>query len=717
MARRMARALSILFVLALGALLLLLPPARTADLAVLEVPRLLDAERVDAKKPTVWEGLKQRQLVLQQDGRAELLMETVDVRLEGDSVDDPATLSLARRSLARGLRQHAAEDGLSLTVRGEQAPPPAGESGARFRIDLDDGSLILEDRSAGRAIRVETPWSPPSRSSVLPPLVAIALAILLRRPVVSLLAGIVTAFFLLRLAAGSGVVASALLAVPDSFLHAFWPQVVEDGSLNWFRIQTVGFVVFMLGMVGIMTVSGGIRGLMDLVARFASNARSTQIATWAMGLVVFFDDYANCILVGSTMRPLSDRFRISREKLAYLVDSTAAPVAGLSLFSTWIAYEVSTFSAQLPAAGLLTSDGYSVFLKSLPYRFYCVLALFLGAWIAWTGRDFGPMLKAERRARAGGQVVREGGRPMVADEATSMEPAEGVIPAAHRALLPVLTFIGLTLVEILRVGWGALSSADASLSFASLLSIEGITELLSVGESTRALCLGSFVGMLLAAVLALHVGLRGEILDAAWTTFRAMSIAIVILYLAWMIGAACDAIGTASYLTVLLGDALQPAALPALLFLLAAVTALATGSSYSTMGILLPLVIGLAFNLGETSAIGGMALMLISIGAVLEGAIFGDHCSPISDTTVLSSTATAADHIDHVRTQAPYAVLVMTVALVTGYLPVAFLGLSPWISFAIGVLVLVIFLRLFGRRADEAPSDHRSTPGPTPDPT
>jgi len=704
----MARALSLLFVLALGALLFFLPSARMADLAVLEAPNLLDREREGHDKPTIWAGLRKRLVEVGEEGRATLRLGEVEVRLEGEPVTEPATLSLARRSLARGFRQHAAAEGLSLAVPGERGPledVTGSAPVARFRIDLAKGQLILEDRSAGRAIRVEQPWSPPTRGSVLPPLVAIALAVLLRRPVISLLAGVLTAFFLLRFAQGTGVLASALLSVPDAFGGAFWPQLFEDGAPNWFRIQTVGFVVFMLAMVGIMTKSGGIRGLMDLVAKAASSARSTQIATWAMGLVIFFDDYANCILVGSTMRPLSDRFRISREKLAYLVDSTAAPVAGLSLFSTWIAYEVSTFNAQLPAAGLLTSDGYAVFMQSLPYRFYCVLALFLGGWIAFTGRDFGPMLAAERRARSTGQLVRPGGRPMVGDKATAMEPAAGLAPAAHRALIPVLVFIGLTLFEILRVGWGALSTEDPSLSFGTLLTIEGITSLLSVGESTRALCLGSLAGMLLAAGLAAVVGLRGEIVEAAWTTFRAMSIALVILFLAWMIGAACDAVGTASYLTVLLGDRLEPAALPAILFLLAAVIAFATGSSYSTMGILLPLVIGLAFNLGETVPMGGLMLMVISIGAVLEGAIFGDHCSPISDTTVLSSTATAADHIDHVRTQAPYAVLVMVVALVAGYLPVAFLGLSPWLAYCFGALLIVVFLRVFGRHADSMPAE------------
>ena len=176
---------------------------------------------------------------------------------------------------------------------------------------------------------------------------------------------------------------------------------------------------------------------------------------------------------------------------------------------------------------------------------------------------------------------------------------------------------------------------------------------------------------------------------------------MVILYLAWMVAAVCETLGTAPYLTALLGDSMHPALLPAILFLLSALVSFATGTSWGTMGILLPLVVGLSFTLGEGHAVGGHLLMVMSIGAVLEGSIFGDHCSPISDTTVLSSVACAADHVDHVRTQAPYALLTMGVGMVCGYLPAAFLGLSPYLGLALGAAVLVAFLFTLGRRADD----------------
>jgi len=170
--------------------------------------------------------------------------------------------------------------------------------------------------------------------------------------------------------------------------------------------------------------------------------------------------------------------------------------------------------------------------------------------------------------------------------------------------------------------------------------------------------------------------------------------------MAWMIGGVCKELGTADFLTVLLSDSLQPLLLPTILFLLAAVVAFSTGSSWGTLSILLPLVVGLAYGLGTPTELGGYALMVLSIGAVLEGSIFGDHCSPLSDTTVLSSIASAADHVDHVRTQIPYALFTMVTAMVCGYLPCALLGFSPWLGLVLGFLVLALGLRTFGRQAD-----------------
>ena len=700
----MARALSVLAFLALALGLYFMPGADPTRIAAIEASELLAlrvGEEPDASVPDERPTLAQVILdsaEVQRTAPGKLRLSLSGVRMSSDRPGDLLLLhGVARSAIMRGLRAAAAERGESLEIHGDKMPAVIGSN---FMVELVGERVLLtwDSTDKSRSITVVRPgYKPATRWALVPPLVAIFLAVLVRRPVIALLAGVWTATALMRWLAGSGVLASAALGLPDVVTKGFLPELKDPD-----RLGIMGFVVAMLAMVGVMTRSGGIRGLMNVVARLASNAKRTQIATYLMGLVVFFDDYANCILVGSTMRPLCDRFRVSREKLSYLVDSTAAPVAGISIFSTWIAYEVSTFSAQLPAAGYSTEDGYSIFVQSLPFRFYCIFTLVLAATIVFTGRDFGPMLHAERRARRTGQVVREGGKPMVGADATSLEPAPGITPRAMNALLPVLAFVLITLLEIVRVGWGAMKAADPTLTPGVLLTVRGITGMLGDGESTRALLVGSTSGLVLAALLALRAGMRGEILRAAWTTLRSMGIAIAILYLAWMIGSASKAMGTATYLTALLGDGLPPELLPSILFLLGAVVAFSTGSSWSTMSILLPLVVGLAFNLGELRAeIGGHLLMLMSIGAVLEGAIFGDHCSPISDTTVLSSTASASDHIDHVRTQMPYALLAMLVALVVGYLPVAFVGHNPWIALLIGAASVVLFVRVFGRKSDE----------------
>jgi Na+/H+ antiporter NhaC len=699
----MTRIVSFVVVALLALGLWRMPDAEIGTLGALDSYLLLGQrvgpeprEAADTRPTLAQVVLESSAVKLGEDGQPVLDLRGVRI-VRTDGKVDLADHLQARNAVQRGLREYAGSVNQSLKVNGDKLPAPVG---ANFLVTIDGRALRMEFLPPqGEASRVAIEnWQPAHRTSLLPPLFAIVLAILIRRPAPALFAGVFVAAYMLRKAAGAGLAGALFGGGLDVFTDFLWPELASG-----YRQQIVGFVIFTMARVGVMTKSGGIRGLVQLVSRTAKDVRSTRVTAWLMGLVVFFDDYANCILVGTTMRPLTDRFRIAREKLAYLVDSTAAPVAGLSVFSTWIAFEVSTFSAQLPAAGLLTTDGYAVFMETLPYRFYCILTLFLAGWVAFSGRDFGPMQAAERRARTTGQLVRPGGQPMVSAAATSMEPAAGVEPRAVRALLPLAVFIVVTLFEILRVGWAGMQAGDPDVLMSSIFTLEGLGDLLQGSQSTRALLIGSGLGFTTSIGLALSAGLRSEIPRAAWNTLRSMGVAVVILYLAWMIGGASTELGTANYLTGMLSGHLIPELLPVILFLLAAMTAFATGTSWSTMSILLPLVVGLAYSLGEGTPLGPHTLMIMSIGAVLEGAIFGDHCSPISDTTVLSSTASASDHIDHVRTQAPYALLTMTVALGLGYIPCAFFELSPWLMLPINALVLVAVLRLVGKR-DEQPA-------------
>jgi Na+/H+ antiporter NhaC len=636
------------------------------------------------------------------EGRARLALFGVRLVALDPTSDDPTVHDLARRSLVRGLRERSAARGLSLDVDGEWIATPLGrDRGASFLITLEGRRLALEyTHPDGTREAVERgDFAPARANSLLPPLVAIGLAVLLRRPVLALFAGIVTAAFLLRARAGAGALEAALGSVPELAGRMLWPVIADATNL-----QIVGFTVAMLGMVGVMSKSGGIRGTVDLVLKLASGAKSAAIATYLVGWLVYFDDYASCILTGSTLRPATDRFRISREKLAYLVDSTAAPIASVAVFTSWIAFQVSTYAPQLPAARMSAAEGFAVFVETLPFRFYCAFTLFVAALVAFTGRDLGPMLAAERRARATGKLLRDGARPMAGRDLERLEPASWIEPRARAAVVPVLVFMLVTAFEIVRVGFARAHAADPGVELSALLaSGRGLTELLAEGDSVRAMLVGACAGLATAAAFALAAGLGRETARSAWSALVSTRASIAILYCAWMIGAAGARLGTAEYLTEAVGDALAPLNLPWILFLLACAVSFAIGTSWGTMSILLPLVVGLAYGMGERTPLGGHALMVMSIAAVMEGAVFGDHASPLSSTSILSSMSTASDLIDHVRTQLPYALLALGAATVLGYFPCTHLGWSPWLALAAGAAALLLILRVFGRKADASP--------------
>lgn len=587
--------------------------------------------------------------------------------------DSPSIDAGLRASIEAQLREYAAkaESRVRLASDGEVAPTLA--------FAWNGTSADVEVRVDGRAPltrRIAT-WH-----SLLPPFFTILLAVLFGKTILALFAGVLLGSFLI---AGAGL-----------FDHFGRGYVYEKVLTDEFRLEILGFVAFLMVTIGVLTRAGGIEGLVDVIKRFARSARSSQVVTYLMGFVVFFDDYANTIVVGSTMRPLTDRMRVSREKLAYIVDSTAAPIAGISVLSTWVAYEISTFSAQLPDVGMKASDGFEVFLATLPYRFYCFFTLFFVLATIVLRREFGPMLHAERRARRTGKLLRDGATPMVHEDATNTSAKPGAPARWYNGFLPIATLVVVTLYFLWETGKG-----DRSFAFDLTL----WREILGDSKSSKAILMGAMSAAVLAIVLALGQRILTpiEVLVASWKALHGLGFAMIILVLAWCIGYVCEDMGTAYFLVAQTQGSLPPLLLPVLLFLLACLIAFATGSSWSTMSILLPIVVVLAHSLGAGLEIGGYTLMILSIGAVLEGSIFGDHCSPISDTTVLSSVASASDHLDHVKTQFPYAFLAMAVSIVCGYLPVAFLSPQMWPFCLVGgALVLVGFLWLRGRNPEAA---------------
>ena len=525
-------------------------------------------------------------------------------------------------------------------------------------------------------------------------------------PLTAILVAVSTGHLLLGLSLA--IFAGALLSlIPDTPLHLLPLAALERGLFDFiwtplkdsFQLFILGFTAALIGMIRVVSLAGGTQGIAELLARRAEGARSARLATVLMGLAIFFDDYANTLVVGTTMRPITDRFRISREKLAYLVDSTAAPVAGLAIISTWIGYEVGLFDDVMRQLGTGIS-GYELFFRALPMRFYCLLTLCFVLLSTLLQRDFGPMLTAERRAMQSGQVLADNARPPTGSAARETRPHPDLKGHWSTAAAPVL-------LVIFGVLFGMhLDAYDAPAVVAArqqhiLLSRAYWTTVFSNADGSKVMFLSSLAGSLLAFIIALTRRSPGggrplgpQLVFKTWVEgITGFYYALLILILAWAIKETCEAVSTSTYLVGLLSGFLEPTLLPILVFLLAALVAFSIGTSWTTMAILLPTMVPVAFDMG------GLPLSVLAAAAVLDGAIFGDHCSPISDTTVLSSIASSCDHIAHVKTQMPYAVTTMLIAAICGYLGTTLLYPS-YIGLLLGVAALTFLLLFFGRRPD-----------------
>jgi Na+/H+ antiporter NhaC len=572
---------------------------------------------------------------------------------------------------------------------------PEGTASAAELVVTSRAALPLAVTIGGTTAEVEATLIP-GWYSLLPPLLAILIALVMRE--------VVTALFV-------GVWLGALAVAGFDPLAATWrvaDEFVVPALADTDHVQILVFSLLLGGMVGIIARNGGSMGIVESVNPFARTARRGRIATWLAGMGVFFDDYANTLLVGNTMRPITDRLRISREKLAYLVDSTAAPLAALVPISTWVGYEISLIAEGLriaaeqnpeASAGLLAMSPFAVFIETIPYRFYPVLALYFAGLTAFMRRDFGAMAAAERRAGTGGGLFRPGARLMTDTTSKAMEVKEGVPHRWWNAGLPVLAVI-LVVLGGLWVTGRASAGPDARL-----------WDVVGAANPFVTLVWGSLAGCIAAIVLstAQRILSLEESIDAWLSGMRAMLLAMVILTLAWSLGAVTEAIGTAPYLSQILEGRVALRLLPVIVFATAAAMSFATGTSWGTMAILLPLVVPLSVSLGGFTDTGPdieYTILLGNISSVLAGAIFGDHCSPISDTTVLSSMASGCDHVDHVRTQMPYAVLVAVVGMALGDIGTAY-GLPVWVALLAGAGVLFAFLRFRGVDVDaqtDAPS-------------
>jgi Na+/H+ antiporter NhaC len=515
--------------------------------------------------------------------------------------------------------------------------------------------------------------------SIIPPMLAILLAFLTHHVLLSLGIALVAGSFLT-------VVPHAPLSI-NAWLQGFGAlgTCVTDTVTNSTNLLILAFIPPIFMMIEIIMASGGFRGIILWLLKWVKAGRSAQLATALMGVLCFIDDYANAIIVGSMMQPITDRFRVSREKLAFLVDATSAPVSGLAVVSTWIAYEVGLFADIGRELGI-GKTGYSMFFDALSFRFYCLLMLVFVFVHIIARRDFGPMKKAEKLAAAGDPTEEQ--QENTSDNVAGKDTPQPTRQAgrAINALVPLGGLILFHMSGLWVDGAGPAKLREGG----SLLSWIYWREVISSAENSHLILFSAAIfGMTLALICGLIFGsLRFPVVCRCFK--RGIKRAIMpsfILILAWSLKNCCESLGTGDFLTGVLADRIPPHMFPAILFIVASTTSFATGTSWGTMAILIPTAIPIAFALdGQTY---GLTTM-ISLGAVLDGAIFGDHCSPISDTTIISSTASSCELMRHVRTQLPYSLSVAVIALIFGYIPTA-LGLAPAMSFALAILVIVGF--------------------------
>ncbi len=546
------------------------------------------------------------------------------------------------------------------------------ESGTLRLMDLENQATIAQE-----SIRVIPLWL-----SILPPLIAILLALLLKEVFSALLIGLFSGTLILawgKSHQGASIFFQALSDIPDEFIL---PSLNNPDHLS-----ILVFSLLIGAMVKLISSNGGMEGIVQRITPLARSSVSGQFATWLMGLSIFFDDYANTLLVGNTMRPLSDKLRISREKLAYLVDSTAAPIASIAFITTWIGAELSYIQQGIDEIGLELSP-YSIFLDSLAYSFYPILTLLFILIIVFSKREYGPMFNIEQKARNHNQSRRI--------EAIEHSNNPKLVAKSYNALIPVLVVVGVTLIGLYLTG-SSQHQWDTTIGIG-----RNISAILAGANTYQALLWSSGSGVLVALILSIsqRIFTLSESMEILIEGLKSMMHAVVILVLAWSLARLTRELETASFITsVLINWEVSAFWIPALSFIVAALVAFATGSSWGTMAILYPLMIPAIWNLGYQAGIDpelSYGLFLNVVSVILAGSVLGDHCSPISDTTIMSSLASSCNHLEHVRTQLPYALTVGGVSVLAGTIPASF-GISTWFLFPVALLMLIGIVFLLGK--------------------
>ncbi|MCR5789853.1 MAG: Na+/H+ antiporter NhaC family protein [Lachnospiraceae bacterium] len=496
--------------------------------------------------------------------------------------------------------------------------------------------------------------------SLVPPIIAIVLALITKEVYSSLFIGILC---------------GGLFYSGFSFVGTF-EHVLNDGFIasvsDSYNVGILIFLVILGAMVSLMNKAGGSRAFGEYMREHIKTRAGAQLATMALGVLIFIDDYFNCLTVGSVMRPVTDTHKVSRAKLAYLIDATAAPVCIIAPISSWAA-AVSGF---VPG-----EDGFSVFVRAIPYNYYALLTIAMMIFIIVTKIDYGPMRKFEDNAVLKGDLFTVKG-----DDDAEEEPVSehGTV---SDLMIPIVSLIICCVIGMLYTG-GFFSGTP-------------FIEAFSNSDASVGLSLGSIFAIILTIIIYLIRKTLSfkDCMASLPAGFKAMVPAILILTFAWTLKGMTDSLGAAEYVAGLMEKSAEGLLnfLPAIIFLVGCFLAFASGTSWGTFGILIPIVVSVFQNSDPE-------LMIISISACMAGAVCGDHCSPISDTTIMASAGAQCDHVSHVSTQLPYAVTVAFVSFIT-YLVAGF-SRNAWVSLPVGIVLLIAVLLLIKRLSDSAASEN-----------
>ena len=531
--------------------------------------------------------------------------------------------------------------------------------------------------------------------TLIPPVAAIVLAFITKDVILSLFLGVLSGTFLIGMV-DQNIAASALFAFTD-----LCSRMVKSMADTWnagilLQVMCIG------GLIALVTKSGGTKALALWLSKHADTPVLGQIYTWLMGIVIFFDDYANALIVGPIMRPLMDKFKISRAKFAFIIDATAAPITGIAVISTWVGVEISAIKEAYSQIGVENINAFTVFVETIPYRFYNIFMIFFVVATAVMSREFGSMYRAE--------IASRGGKSGAADfkiknlEDQIFVPKEGVALRKLNAIIPLGAMIVLSVIGFYLNGYSSLEGEALEAVKVAPLSFTSIRTAFSAADASVVLFQSALFSSIIAVVLGIAQKIYGvkEAIEVWVGGWKSMLNTVIILLFAWSLSSVIKELGTSRYLVELLSDATPRFALAIVIFVLSSFISFSTGTSFGTMGIVTPLAVPLAHAVGQKYGLSGEefhVFMCVNVSAVLTGAIFGDHCSPISDTTILSSMGAGCDHIEHVSTQMTYALVVCGISIVCGYLPAGF-GLSVWACLILGIAAIILLLRVVGKRVD-----------------